>query len=304
MTIRKTNMIRKKRNSEIVDKKYADLSKWYSSIHIYLDTVLNSDDMHGLILEGEGGFGKSTIIEQHLNERKIPYRKIKGHMTALELYHKLVEYKDDIIFFDDCEGLFTNRSAISILKGALETIEGTRTIQYNTTSPRLIGNSEEVFKGKIIFSCNGYPDDVNLRALKSRCFYEYVGLTFKDKIEIMTEIAKLKNKLSFDERMDIVRFISNFASESHIFNLRAQKSIEGLYLTCKNNGSDWTIVAQRQLPIDETLWAYYKAINIKCANVNQQVAHFKMLCGASRRTFYRVKQKVCQISQICMNEGG
>lgn len=292
MAIRRTNNIREKRTEEITNKKYADLSKWYKTIDIYMNTFLNSKELHGLILEGEGGFGKSTIIEQYFIDNKIAYRKIKGHMTPLELYHKLVEYKDEIIFFDDCEGLFDNKSSVSILKGALETVEGTRTIQYNTTSPRLTANSEEVFKGKILFSCNFFPDNVNLRALKSRCFYEYVDLSLKDKLAIMTTIAELGGILSRANRLEVVKFISRFTSDAHIFNLRTQRVIEGLYTQCKKDGEDWTTVALRQLPVDDNLKAYFEVISkLKSAPVCTQVALFNREYGLSRRTFFNIKRK-------------
>lgn len=291
---RKSNILFNERIKEIKEQKIADLSKWFGAIENYVKSVLVSTEQHGLILEGSGGFGKSTLVESTLVAQKTTFKLIKGYITPLELYHKLVEYRNDIIFIDDCDSIFKNKTSVSILKSALESINGTRIIQYNSSTNRLHASPSERFNGKIIMSMNEIPKNLDTNALISRCIYHYFDLTYAQKIEIMTEISKLKHPtLSTGERKVVLDFIQKHSDASIELNLRTQKVLEGLYTYAKKTGANFEDMAVKQLVADDNIKAYLEVVNkLKSANVTQQVALFTREYGLSRRTFFRIKKKV------------
>jgi len=165
--------------------------------------------VRAIIVSGPPGVGKSYGVEQQLaksdlfqmiGDKPPKYEVVKGAMSAIGLYVKLHEFKDEgnVIVFDDCDSILMEDLSLNILKAALDSNKR-RMISWNTDSRTLanegIPNRFE-FKASAIFISNIKFDNVkskrlkdHLEALESRC--HYVDLTIDSDRDKMLRIKQI-----------------------------------------------------------------------------------------------------------------
>ena len=288
----------KNRNKKSNNTKYIDLTKYFYTIENSLKATLESKTINSILLLSEGGFGKSTQVEKVLKENKTTYKIIKGYSTPLQLYHILYEHKDKVIVFDDCDSLFQNKRAVSLLKSAMDTKDN-RIVQYNTTSKQLDAKPEFIFNGKIIICANDIPDNRDVRAVLSRCYIPDIRFNYNTKLEIIKVILHSPyHTLTTTDRKIIWRFVKKYSNEATIINLRTIRKLQDLYLYCKKHRKDFEKVAMNELPMDENLKYYYEAMSQKSLTMRQRVIFFTTLSGLSRATFYRIHRKVSKSQEL------
>jgi hypothetical protein len=166
-------------------------------------------NVKAVIVSGPPGVGKSFGVEQQLQKSDLfttisgkppKYEVVKGAMSALGLYIKLHEFKDEgnVIVFDDCDSILMEDLSLNILKAALDSSKK-RYISWNTDSRALanenIPNKFE-FKAAAIFISNIKFENVkskrlkdHLDALESRC--HYVDLTIDSERDKMLRIKQI-----------------------------------------------------------------------------------------------------------------
>jgi hypothetical protein len=265
------------------------IDRYFFVPKMYLKNIITSNGSEGLysfIWKGEPGIGKSHMTMQTLEEmgmrNKKEYAVLSGYTTPLELYTFLYHNREKIVVLDDIPNVFDNETSYHILLSALWTVTGGRMIYYLTSSPALKVPSSFEFKGKIIFLTNRMPiDSVSLR---SRCLFYEMNLAFWQKLEIMEEIAK--NKGIEDDVMNFIR--NNTDETTKDFNIRTLVKINSLYL---QNSEDWKRLALEQLEVDEML----KLVKHICSTTEkplEQIRKFTEATGHSRRTFYRLKERL------------
>jgi len=167
--------------------------------------------IRGMIVVGPPGVGKSYgVIRQleraHLFDqvanRPPKYEIVKGAMSALGLYIKLYNNNDanQVIVFDDCDGILMDDLSLNLLKAALDSGKR-RKICWNLDSNAL--RAEGIpdnfdFKGSVIFITNIQFDNIrskklqdHLQALQSRC--HYLDLTMNTMRDRMLRIKQIHN---------------------------------------------------------------------------------------------------------------
>ena len=83
--------------------------------------------MHGssrfLLITGDGGFGKTTTVENTLKDHNKKFYSAAGSITESALYELLFNnrHKGDIILLDDCDSYWDSDDMINILKAATDT---------------------------------------------------------------------------------------------------------------------------------------------------------------------------------------
>lgn len=201
-------------------------------------------DITAMIVSGPPGVGKSHGIEEVLERYKVlenlggerKYEVIKGALSPIGLYCKLYKYaaKDNVLVFDDCDGIFEEPLALNILKAALDSKKN-RTIHWNTDSYKL--RKEDVpdsfrFEGSCIFVTNIKFDHIkskklrdHLEALESRC--HYIDLTIDTDREKMLRIRQvvqdgMLNVYGFtdEQKEEIIQFVSDNKSSLRELSLR------------------------------------------------------------------------------------
>lgn len=65
-----------------------------SAIKKYIETIIDAEDMHSLIIEGPPGWGKTTSVEESLLLAKVEALHLGAYSTPLNLYNFLAENSD------------------------------------------------------------------------------------------------------------------------------------------------------------------------------------------------------------------
>ena len=209
--------------------------------------AVKKGDVRAMIVSGAPGVGKSFGVEKVLakhqlmadvaNDQKLKkFEIVKGAMSAIGLYSKLYEYREDkcILVFDDCDSVLLDDLSLNILKAALDTSKR-RTIHWNTDSRLLrsegVPNSFE-FRGGAIFITNINFANIkskklqdHLAALESRC--HYVDLTIHTEREKMLRIKQIvgdgmlaEYDFSAEEQAELVQFIDDNKKRLRELSLR------------------------------------------------------------------------------------
>ena len=267
-----------------------DLSDYYYDLIENLK-LLTKSDIHALFLVGGHGFGKTTQVEKTLRDEKIDYVKISGTTTPLQMFHLIAKHSDKVILFDDCDKLFENRTAVSILKGITWSTTHTRSAQYHTTSALLKVPPLVKFTGKIVVCANKLPRGEHIDALIDRGIYIPIELTYADKLDIMRKLAKEDKDKNY-----IVDYIRDNSNEATFLSLRIFHKCLKAFEYAKLYRKSFEKMVKEFFLLDDYVQSYLEAIQ-KGDTLRQQVRLFNVLCGGSRATFYRIKKKQSQVSR-------
>lgn len=223
--------------------------------------------VRAMIVTGPPGVGKSHGVERVLGRHDVmadiaqdvklkKYDFVKGAMSALGLYTKLYEYREEkcILVFDDCDTVLLDDLSLNILKAALDS-GNRRQIHWNTDSRLLkeegIPNSFD-FNGSVIFITNIKFDHVrsaklrdHLEAMESRC--HYLDLTIDTRREKLLRIRQIVgdgmlDKYDFEdsEQQEILDFINDNQERLRELSLRMVLKIADLRASFPRN---WQEVA-------------------------------------------------------------
>ena len=139
-----------------------------------------------MIIEGDHGAGKTTILRTVLNDKgkvqNLDYIIVSGNITPRALYELLYDYKDKnkIICFDDCLSILKNPISAELVKAAADN-KSTRTVTYRTTTDSSIPQSFQFEASVIIFT--NTPLDNSNAPLKDRGFFKRLRLKPFEKLE-------------------------------------------------------------------------------------------------------------------------
>ena len=278
-----------------------NIDRFFSDMMNFVTMVAKpTSDIHSLFLIGDSAVGKSFNTIRALVNGNIDFKYVAGNISPLACYILLYENRDKVIIFDDTIGLVRNRQ--TILQG-LWSPEGDRFISWNSTSGKLTVSPRFKFSGKIIFMLNEIPSTLDFKVLLSRCMCYHMGLDYREVLQLMYEIAKLKhNSLNAQERIGVVDFIRDNTNEAtEDFNLRLQKKVESIYLYDKTN---W-------IQLSRTLINENKAKNVVLEliksniPIQEQIRQFREKTDMSRASYFRYKNEVSKSHEIGgVNDGG
>lgn len=88
-----------------------------------------------LVLVGAPGLQKSRVVRDALPDACW----IEGHATALGIYLRLWEHRDEPVVIDDVDSLYADRTALRLLKSLCQT-ERRKTVAWETDAPALRNN--------------------------------------------------------------------------------------------------------------------------------------------------------------------
>jgi len=169
--------------------------------------------VRGLVVSGPPGVGKSYGVEKQLEAanmfRKVAgldpkFEVITGGVSPIGLYQKLYHNRNsqNVIVFDDCDGILFEEECLSLLKGALNSGDKRR-LAWNKESRTLLteGIPEHFdFEGGIIFLSNvdfersierGSRVSAHLAAIMSRCHYLDLEIgSMRDKLLRIKQVVR------------------------------------------------------------------------------------------------------------------
>lgn len=199
-----------------------------------------------LIVVGEGGLGKTHTVLQAIEDNEVApsdYIVIKGYSTARGLYNLLYDNNGKLIIFDDCDSVLEDKTAVNILKSALDSYD-VRTI---TWSARMNKNDKYPqnfnFTGRVIFISNKSKDSID-QAMRTRCLTVDLTMTSDEKIERMKYILEdILPEYSLSVKQDALNFLSmnKYADNLNIRTLIMVSKVRNTY------NSNWQKLASYML---------------------------------------------------------
>ena len=208
--------------------------------------------IRGLVVTGPPGIGKSFGVEKQLESanmfRKMAgkdpkYEIVSGGVSSIGLYQKLYYNRsvDQVLVFDDCDGVLFDEECLNLLKAALNSGDKRR-ICWNKESRVLA--SDDIpehfdFEGSIIFLSNidfertiarGSRIASHLEAIMSRCHYLDLEIgSMRDKLLRIKQIVRdgmlAPYLFSSDEESAVLSFVLENAEYMREVSLRAVKKI-------------------------------------------------------------------------------
>jgi hypothetical protein len=181
-----------------------------------------------VIITGSGGLGKTHTVMHELKEagfqntdEEQDFEMVKGFATAKSLYRLLYNNKDRLVIFDDCDSVWDNPTAVSLLKAALDSYE-TRTLSWLS---EIRGDEDDLpqqfeFTGQIIFVSNLRLSELD-QAVLSRCLYVDVSMTPAEKIQRIESIIKdVLPEMSMVWKKESLDLLKEFADTIGDLNIR------------------------------------------------------------------------------------
>jgi len=208
--------------------------------------------IRGLVVSGPPGIGKSFGVEKQLEAanmfRKMAgqdpkYEVVSGGVSSIGLYQKLYYNRgqDQVLVFDDCDGVLFEEECLNLLKAALNSGDKRR-ICWNKES-RVLATDDIPehfdFEGSIIFLSNidfertiskGSRIAAHLEAIMSRCHYLDLEIgSLRDKLLRIKQIVRdgmlAPYLFSPEEETQVLSFVLDNAEYLREVSLRMVKKI-------------------------------------------------------------------------------
>jgi hypothetical protein len=208
--------------------------------------------VRGLVVSGPPGIGKSFGVEKQLaaanmfrtmNGKDPLFEVISGGVSSVGLYQKLYHNrsKDQVVVFDDCDGVLFEEECLNLLKAALNSGDKRR-ICWNKESRVLaegdIPDSFD-FEGGILFLSNidfdrsiakGSRIAAHLEAIMSRCHYLDLEIgSLRDKLLRIKQVVRDGMLTPYEftavQESEIVAFTMDNAEFLREVSLRMVKKI-------------------------------------------------------------------------------
>lgn len=242
-----------------------------SETFLMLDKIVDASAkgiVRGLVVSGPPGIGKSFGVEKQLDAANIlrtaegqkpRYEIVSGGVSSIGLYQKLYfnRGRDQVLVFDDADGVLFEEESLNLLKAALNSGERRR-ICWNKESRVL--QTEDIpdsfdFEASIIFLTNidfertiakGSRIAQHLEAIMSRCHYLDLEIgSLRDKLLRIKQIVRdgMLNSYEFagNETQEIVDFVFENSEYLREVSLRMVKKVADFV---KADPQDWREMAE------------------------------------------------------------
>lgn len=266
--------------------------------------MIGQSNYHALFIASNGGTGKSYTITRTLEGLEQDMVLYNSHCTNLQLYRVLFENRnnDSILFFDDCDSLYSNSIGLGILRSALYG-QPNRIVTYN--SSQLPDDLPTRFEttSRFIFCANSIPKkNPMFDAVLSRCLVYKLDLSNQEIIEQFRVMAANGYPgCPAEAASEIIDFIEEQGSEKQL-SMRLLTPAIRIYKFCIAEGTDWKPVLNAQLQTLGRPASATKRISNKEKDVRilkealrkypdetlEQCRYFMEKTTKSRASFYRV----------------
>lgn len=245
-----------------------------------------------MALKGNPGTGKSHMVKEiidvgepgeRMGEEEALY--INTHLTPLQAYKLLFEYRDDPIIIDDIETLVKNLKLRSLFKQVGET-QKRKWLQWQSTTTKL-DNTPRNFSttSNLLIISNEFSSNVvNKRALLDRGFL----LEFKPvKSELVEKMREMVESSNIKGGKDVLDFLLEFFDVSDKINLRTL--YKGLKL--KKWGKDWKSRILRMLNVKKEK-AIIPELEERYETVKEACEEWQRITGRCEKTYYNYKKNL------------
>ncbi len=269
-----------------------------------MTTMIALKQYHSLFVISSGGAGKSWVITKTLENQGQETCLINSHCTALQLFRLLYVNRDNdlIMYFDDCDGMYTSAVHLGLLRSALYG-QPDRIVTYHSSQlPDDLPPSFQTLS-RFIFCANQTPKkNPMFDAVLTRCLVYRLDISNAEVIE-QFRVMTANGYPGVPEHVcsEIIDFIEQHGTERAL-SMRLLTPAIRIYTFCTDHGSDWRPVLLAQLqnlgrPTSGTkrLNGHAKdarilkeALALYPESIKDQQAHLCAETKKSRATFYRI----------------
>jgi hypothetical protein len=233
------------------------ITETYQTLETLVEAV-SANTVNSLIVAGAPGLGKShdtNSVLNRVNGGGYGYTFHRGYLKATHLFRLLWENRlpGQTIVIDDCDAIFSDETALNMLKAALE-LKETRTVAWGSEKEFIDQDGEVIpryfdYQGNIVFLTNlnfsemasgTSKNSPHLAALESRSLV--LDLKVRTKREIMMKIkltvrsGMLRNKgLDSTGETSIIEFVDSNKDRMKDLSLRSVEKLAALYKLDKSN---------------------------------------------------------------------
>lgn len=297
-------------NSKLKQIQIQDIeSACYMEMDTYIDMIKHGSS-YGVIIEGDGGTGKTWRAMNHLKE--VQYSYTDSYTTPQALYIWLYHHRDeDVLVIDDCAGFMNNEKVLAFLKGGLWHVgeNKNRIIHYMTPKPIRDANGQYVpsvftLSAKLIIITNHLNiKNPHVLAVLSRVDYCKIVIDHDEMISIMGQIAERDyENLTYDERIEVFNYLkekTTIATE-HL-NIRSLIKCfnRKIYSNAIGKPDFWKKLAELSILKVNPAYVLIKELEEDKRFVLEEdrCTEFCKRTGLTRPTYFRYKKRLNKIEQ-------
>lgn len=267
--------------------------KHLDDIRLLIKTLRESRTFHALVIESPPGWAKSTTVEKVLKEIGEPFQTLGAYSTPLFLYNALCANPGGLLVIDDCAGLFTDTSAMSVLKAATWASAGSggqRRVAWNSTSER-VKQAEFAFSGKLILLSNSLPSGKEIEAFLTRTLHYVISAGFQEWCNLLRQAAQ--DKAYFENTaiaVGVADYLTQLAEKSD-FRKLSIRTLQLGYELAIASPDNWRSLFEKLLP-NNNASTLVQALDRSGDSVQNQFRSFHDATGLSERTFYYYRNRI------------
>lgn len=271
-----------------------------STMECLIQTLVNNDLFHALVVQSPPGWSKSTTVGSALRRLGMPFTGVGSYTTPLHFFNTLVENPCSTILLDDSSGLFSDAKGLALLKAATwETSGGSggpvlpRRVSWGSTSGKALAPSV-AFRGKIILLTNVLPQSLEIQAFLSRCLNFQIAFSEAEIRGLILEATSSPDHFDLPALAKEVAEFMVLKIEGLDYSQMNLRTLRMGYELAKTQPDRWREILPLILPRRRVLVAAQVASDLINPNLppKLQEAEFRSRTGKSRRTFYLYKKRL------------
>lgn len=281
-----------------------ELDRFYGSLENFVEMVIGGYS-NMLMLDAPGGLGKTYNVKKVLREN-LPDEKwthARGFTTPIELFKTLYKSQEDghILFLDDMSGLTNNQKALDMLKSATETEGEENWVEYRTSqdiehpSPNISKPLPNTFcfRGRLIMSFNDTPENRDFDALADRGTFYTLNFTYRERIDLIREIAKLEDfsNLDVQTQQETAAWVESVTDPSIEVSIRTFENVCKMRHYGAEQEKDWEKMALDVFDLDFERYLIARLMETEHP-VMAQIDYFKDKTGRSQGHYYNLKNQI------------
>ena len=252
----------------------------YDELHRFVQAFADGH-LNLLILVGSAGIAKSQSVRRAVGEGAC---WIEGNATPFGIYTQLYKHRGELIVIDDVDSLYTDRSAVRLLKCLCQT-DPEKSIAWHSAAagtdeiPRQFQTSSRV----VIIANDWKTLNHNVAAVQDRGHLIIFEPTSE---EVHREVSKwFWNQNIYDWFADHLHLIPNPSMRNYVRAAELQAS-----------GINWVQHLLSEIPSKTRLVAELRA-DPQFATENDRIVVFGERGGGSRATYFNHKKKLRQAGE-------
>lgn len=257
-----------------------------------LKTVCASDKMHALMITGPAGWGKTTAVDEAMRLSGAHGCSLGAYSTPLNLFNFLHQNAKELVVIDDSAGLYSEASAMALLKAATWAQGKPRILRWGSTTGK--ANAEEFeFRGKLIIVGNSFPSTSDAEAIKSRAFPCKIEINV-DRAKSLLEAAAINSKWysNKNQAVKVANFLCRSLNPGNLSQI-SYRTLQMGYELAEHNPEDWETLLAGMFSVGNE---DPKKLVLKLAkenmSVREQLSRFELVTGMKRRTFFKYRQEL------------